>query len=118
MTKRERLEAVIRGEITEELVESCREELKKLDERSATALAKSKESARYKENKEYEERICGVVGEEPLQIDEIGEKLGVAGKVTRQRLTAVCTNLVREGRIGVVDLKVKGKGTRKGYVRK
>ena len=50
-----------------------------------------------------------------MQIGEIKEKLGV--EVARQRLTAICTSLAREGRIKVVDLKIKGKGTRKGYVR-
>ena len=115
MTRRERLEMVIRGEITPELVADCRRELAKLDERSAQALAKSKESAQYKENKEYEERICEILGEEPMQIGKIAEALGV--DISRQRLTAICTNLVRERRISVMDIKVKGKGTRRAYHR-
>ena len=115
MTRRQRLEAVIRGEITEELVESCKEELKKLDAESARALAKSKETTRYRENKELEKQIIEVLGEEPIQIEELKEKLGV--DLTRQRLTSLCTNLVREGLIESVDVKVKNKGTRKAYKR-
>lgn len=115
MTRRERLEAVIRGDINEKLIESCKEELEKLKARVDKVAENAKESERYKENRELGERICGVLGEEPLQIGEIKEKLGV--EVARQRLTAICTSLAREGRIKIVDLKVKGKGTRKGYVR-
>ena len=113
MTRRERLEAVIRGELSEELIESCREELAKLDERSARANEVSKESANYKENKMYEERICEVLSEEPIQVDELAEKVG--STLSRQRLTAICTNLIREGRIKSCDVKVKGKGKRKAY---
>ena len=113
MTRRERLIAVINGAYTQELIDDCRRELAKLDERSAQALAKSKESAQYRENKEYEERICEILGEEPMQVGEIAEALDA--DISRQRLTAICTNLVRERRIGVMDIKVKGKGTRRAY---
>lgn len=113
MTRKERLIAVINGEITEELIEECKRELEKLNAHSAAALAKSKETTQYRENKVYEERICEILGEEPLQIGEIGERLDA--DISRQRLTAICTNLVREGRISVMDIKVKGKGMRRAY---
>lgn len=114
MTRRQRLEAVIRGEITEELIESCREELAKLDVQSASAK-ESMKGPNYEENKEYEERICEALSREnePIQIDELGEKVG--STLTRQRLTAICTNLIREGRIKSCDVKVKNKGKRKAY---
>lgn len=118
MTRRERLEAVIRGEISEELVSSCREELKKLDERSAKVLKEVRESMKYKENQELGRRIDEVLSGEPLQVEEIREKAGIGEEVSRQRLTAICTNLVREEKAEVVDLKVKGKGIRKGYKKK
>ena len=115
MTRRERLEAVINGEITEELIADCKAELEKLDEHKDKVLARAKESVNYKENKVYEERICEVLGEEPKLVDEIRSM--VAPELTRQRMTAICTNLVREGRIYVVDIKVKGKGKRRAYHR-
>lgn len=116
MTRRERLEMVIRGEITPELIKECKEELKKLDERGAAALAKSKESEQYKANKIYEERVYEFLKEldEPVQVGEILAE--VAPRLTRQRMTAICTNLVREGRIRAVDIKVKGKGKRRAYI--
>lgn len=115
MTRRQRLEAVINGEITEELIEDCKAELAKLDERSARANEDAKTSANYVENKEYEERICAALREtsEPIQVDELAERIG--STLTRQRLTAICTNLIREGKIKSCDVKVKNKGKRKAY---
>ena len=115
MTRRERLEAVIKGEISEALIESCREELAKLDERAARANEEAKTTTNYVENKEYEERICAALRKtsEPIQIDELGELVG--STLSRQRLTAICTNLIREGRIKSCDMKVKNKGKRKAY---
>jgi len=111
MTRRQRLEMVIRGEINEELIADCKRELEKLD--SKLGDIKAKERPTYEENKEFEERICGVLGEEPKTIDQIYVEVGCT--FARQRLTAICTNLIREGKIKSCDMKVKGKGTRKGY---
>ena len=111
MTRRERLEMVIRGEINEELIEDCKRELEKLDAHRTHA----RENANAQENKEFEERICAALlqASEPVQIDELAELVGCT--FARQRLTAICTNLIREGRIMSVDVKTK-KGKRKGYI--
>ena len=111
MTRRERLEMVIRGEINEELIADCRKELEKLDAHRTHA----RENANVQENKEYEERICAALREvsEPVQVDELAELIGCT--FARQRLTAICTNLIREGRIQSCDVKVKNKGKRKAY---
>ena len=110
MTRRERLEMVIRGEINEELIEDCKKELEKLDAHRTHA----RENANVQENKEFEERICAALlhASEPVQIDELGELIGCT--FARQRLTAICTNLIREGKIYSCDVKTK-KGKRKGY---
>lgn len=113
MTRRQRLEAVIAGNITEELIEDCKLELEKLNERSARANEDAKMSANYVENKRYEELIVEALTEKPIQIDELAERIG--STLTRQRLTAICTNLIREGRIQSCDVKVKNKGKRKAY---
>ena len=111
MTRRERLEMVIRGEINDQLIADCRKELEKLDAHRTHA----RENANYNENKEVEERICAALRgvSEPVQIDELGELIGCT--FARQRLTAICTNLIREGRIKSCDVKVKNKGKRKAY---
>ena len=110
MTRRERLEMVIRGEINDELIEDCKRELEKLDVHRTHA----RENQNYNENKEVEERICAALREasEPVQVDELAELIGCT--FARQRLTAICTNLIREGRIYSCDVKTK-KGKRKGY---
>ena len=110
MTRRERLEMVIKGEINEELIEECKRELEKLDAHRTHA----RENANVQENKEYEERICAALREasEPVQVDELAELVGCT--FARQRLTAICTNLIREGRIKSCDVKTN-KGKRKAY---
>ena len=113
MTRRERLEMVIRGEITEELVEECKAELKKLDKRSGAALQRTRETETYKENREVELRIIGCLSEEPVQVDGLMEKLGWTE--SRQKLTGLCTNLVKNGKIKSTEVKVKGKGKRVAY---
>ena len=110
MTRRERLELVIKGEINAELIEDCKRELEKLNAHRDHA----KENANYNENKEVEEKIVEVLMrvEGPVQVDELAELVGCT--FARQRLTAICTNLIREGRIKSCDVKTK-KGKRKGY---
>ena len=63
---------------------------------------------------QMEEKIVGVLEkvEGPVQIDELAEL--VQCTFARQRLTAICTNLIREGRIRSCDVKTK-KGKRKAY---
>ena len=110
MTRRERLEMVIRGEINEKLIEDCKRELEKLDAHRTHA----RENANGQENREFEERICAALRgvSEPVQVDELAELIGCT--FARQRLTAICTNLIREGRIKSCDVKTK-KGKRKAY---
>ena len=110
MTRRERLEMVIRGEINEELIEDCKRELEKLDAHRTHA----RENANGQENREVEEKIVEVLArvEGPVQIDELAELVGCT--FARQRLTAICTNLIREGKIYSCDVKTK-KGKRKAY---
>ena len=110
MTRRERLEMVIKGEINEELIVDCKKELEKLDAHRTHA----RENANGQENREMEEKIVDVLArvEGPVQIDELAEL--VQCTFARQRLTAICTNLIREGRIYSCDVKTK-KGKRKAY---
>jgi polyhydroxyalkanoate synthesis regulator phasin len=114
MTRRERLEMVIANTITDELIEECKAELVKMDE--ANAKRKEKVDPRKAENAEIMEKIVSVLAEstEPMQIDPIVEALGIAD-LTRQRVSSLCTILVKDGRITSEDVKVKGKGKRKAY---
>lgn len=114
MTRRERLEMVIAQNITAELIEECKAELEKMD--TANAKRREKESPHKTENAELMEKIVSVLkgSAEPMQIDPIVEALGVEG-LKRQRVSSLCTLLVKDGKITSEDVKVKGKGKRKAY---
>lgn len=110
MTRRQRLEAVINGEITEELVESCREELEKLNAQGAGA----EPTENQRKNAEIGEIILQILEDgSHLQIEAIMAELQTS--MSRQKVTAICTNLIREGRLKSEDVKVSGKGKRKAY---
>ena len=119
MTRRERLEMVIANNITAELIEECKAEIEKID--TANAKRKEKVDPRKAENAEIMEKIVGVVGgsDKPMQIDPIVEGIVTKGLVieglTRQRVSSLCTLLIKEGKLVAEDVKVKGKGKRKAY---
>ena len=113
MTRRQRLEAVINGEITEELIADCKVELEKLKADAEKSLERARSSERFKETKEFEERVYEALTSEAQTVEELMGKLDF--EATRQRITALCTNLLRDRRIGSTEIKVKGKGKRKAY---
>ena len=121
MTRRERLEAVVNGNITEELIEECKAEIEKLDARNAERA--SKVTPHQEENSTLAEKSLAVLGEaeEPMQIDPIVEALATTAtelgieELKRQRVTGICTNLIKDGKVKSDDIKVKGKGKRKAY---
>ena len=110
MTKREMYEAIVNGNINEEVREFARNEIEKLN--VANAKRREKVSKKAAENAPLVERIVtGILGEEPLTATEVGEALGVSA----QKASALCRRAVAEGRANVEEIKVKGKGVRKGY---
>ena len=107
MTRRQRLEAVINGEITEELIESCKEELAKLDVEKVPTQNQV-------ENEKIGELILQILSDgSHKQIELIMAELDV--QMSRQKVSAICTNLIREGRLKSEDVSVSGKGKRKAY---
>lgn len=109
MTRRERLEMVIAGNITEELVEECKVELEKLNASNASR----KPTERQVVNGQIAETILGFLTDEPMFVDAIVANLG--GDYTRQRVSGILTTLVKDGKVHSEDVKVKGKGKRKAY---
>ena len=96
MTRRERLEAVINGKITMELIEDCKRELEKLNAQGARL--KETLTPQQEENQRIGEKILEIISDAgELQIEEIRDKLNEG--LTRQRVTAICTNLIREGKL-------------------
>ena len=107
MTRRQRLEAVINGEITEELIESCKNELAKMD-------VEKELTPNQRENERVGELILELLRDgSHKQVDLLMAELGT--KMARQRITAICTELIRDGKLKSEDVSVSGKGKRKAY---
>lgn len=106
MTQREFYTAVIADTQNEELKAFATESIAKLDERNAKRA--SKPSAKQKENEPIVKAISEVLTSEPMLASKIAELCGIS--------TAKASALAKkvEG-VSVTDVKVKGKGTQKGY---
>ena len=109
MTRRERLEMVIANNITEELIEECKVELEKLNASNASR----KPTAHQVENVKIGEDILALLTSEPKFVEDV--LAGLDGELTRQRVSGILTNLVKDGQVHSEDVKVKGKGKRKVY---
>ena len=109
MTRRERLEMVIANNITEELIEECKIELEKLNASNASR----KPTTHQVENVKIGESILTILSDEPKFVEDV--LAGLDGELTRQRVSGILTNLVKDGKVHSEDVKVKGKGKRKAY---
>lgn len=105
MTNREMFTAIVSGEITEEVIAKATEEIAKLDARNAAR--KDKPSKKALENEPIKARISEVLTDEPKTASDIASEL----ELSVQKVSA----LLRQMDVTVVDVKVKGKGTQKGY---
>lgn len=106
MTNREFFTAVIADTQNEELKTFATEAIAKLDERNAKRA--SKESAKQIANKPIIEAISRVLTDEPMLASKIAELCDIS--------TQKASALVKKVKgVQSVDVKVKGKGTQKGY---
>jgi hypothetical protein len=113
MTIREFMTAVSAMEnVSAEIKEFAENELIKLDARNAKRAEKPSKTAIA--NEPIKAEILRVIGEseEPMTASKIAEVM-VEYKV--QKISALCTQLLKEEKLVVTDVKVKGKGTQKGY---
>ena len=106
MTRREMFEAIVNGNVTEEVVAMAQNELVKMDERnekrknapSKTAIA----------NEPIKAQIVEVLTTEPLTASDVANAVGIS----TQKASALLRQI--EG-LTVTEVKVKGKGKVKGY---
>lgn len=112
MTKRELYTAVIEGNITEEVINSFKIELEKIDK--ANELRKNTKTPHQEENEVIKTQIKEFFQNNPTDhfIEEIVSQID---GITRQRCTALCNQLIAEGFLSVKDVRVKNKGKRKSY---
>ena len=106
MTKREMFEAIINGNINEEIVEMAKNEIVKMDEKNAKR--KSTPSKVALANEPIKAKIKEVLTNEPQSASEVAEKV----EISVQKASALLRQI--DG-LAVSEIKVKGKGKVKGY---
>jgi len=106
MTKREFLNMVIAETTNNDVAQFAVEELEKLDARNAKRAEKP--SKTQIANEPIIKAIAEVLTSEPMRASEIAETLGIS----IYKASALAKKV--EG-VSVCDVKVKGKGTQKGY---
>lgn len=112
MTKREVLNAIVNGEINEEVKAWAGAQIEKMD--AANEKRRNSVSKKAQENAPLVKRIVEeLLGEEPLTATDIAAAL----EVSTQKASALARRAVAEGDAVAHDIKVKGKGTMKGYTR-
>lgn len=112
MTTREFLTTIISmPNISDELKEYAKGELKKLDKRNAARAAKPTKAQ--KENEPIKEEIVKFLTEKGgfHTASEVME----ACEISVQKASALCRQLVKEGTLTVQEIKVPKKGKQKAY---
>ena len=106
MTNREFYTAIVNGTLTEDVVTKAHEEIEKLDARNAKRA--NTPSKTQKENAPLIEKIASLLTSEPKLASELAKEM----EISTQKASALVKKV--EG-VSVCDVKVKGKGTQKGY---
>ena len=106
MTKREMFEAIVNGNVTDEVVEMARVEIEKLDARNAKRRNTPSKTA--VANEPIKAKIVEVLTDEPQTASEIATKV----EISVNKASALLRQI--DG-LTVTEIKVKGKGKVKGY---
>ena len=110
MTKREFYTAIMNGEIDEQVKLFASEELEKMD--AANEKRRNTLSKKAQENLPLFEKIMNeILDDEPKTATDVATVL----EVSVQKANSLLRRLADEGKINKVDVKIKGKGTQKGY---
>ena len=111
MTKREMYERIIAIVADEEVKAFAKHEIELMDARNERRAGKPSKTA--KENEPIKAKIAEFLKdkEEPVIAGAIAEEF----KLSTQKVSALCTQMVKDGKLVAEDVKIKGKGTRKGY---
>ena len=113
ITLRDLLNAVISGDITEEIRTKAQEEIAKLDATNAKRAERAREKA--KENLPIKQAIFDfLVANGTKTTAEIAKGVEVLEGST-PKASAMCRQMVESGQLTVSDVSVKGKGKQKAY---
>lgn len=110
MTRREFMEMVIAETTNDEIKVFAEGEIEKMDK--ANARRSEKRAERKAENEPIKEKIFEVLNSEDVTLaSEIAEKV----EISTQKASALLRQMVEDGKVTSENVKVKGKGTKKGY---
>ena len=110
MTKREFYTAIMNGEIDEQVKLFASEELEKMD--AANEKRRNTLSKKAQENLPLLQQITDeILTDEPKTATDVAAVL----EVSVQKASGLLRRLVEDGKAVKVDVKIKGKGTQKGY---
>ena len=110
MTKREFYTAIMKGEIDEQVKLFATEELEKMD--AVNEKRRNTLSKKAQENQPLLQQITDeILTEEPKTATDVAAILNVSV----QKASGLLRRLVEDGKAVKVDVKIKGKGTQKGY---
>ena len=113
ITMRQFFESVVNGNITPAMVEKAKAEIAKLDATNAKRAEKAKEKA--KENEPIKSAIFEfLVANGTKTTAEIAKGVEVL-EGSSPKASAMCRQMVDEGRLSACDVTVKGKGKQKAY---
>lgn len=120
MSKREFLNAVIAGEMTEAVAEFAKGELVAMDK--ANAKRREKQAEKAQEGMADVKALAAKLGAEAMTASDL--MVALAGEIKRadgkemnvQFVSSLARKAVKAGMAAQVDVKVKGKGIQKGYI--
>lgn len=115
MTQREFYEAIVNANVSEEITAFATKSIETLDKRNETRREKAAEKAVAKEAEKapIREAILAVITAEPKTASTLIAEAGV--EVKPQAIPSLLKPLIEEGVVFKADIKVKGKGTQRGY---
>ena len=113
MTSREFFNAVIEGNITDEIKDFAKSQIEKLD--SKNAKRKSTDSKTQKENKAIKESLLATMEKDKVYTASEVAEMEIEGITSTQKASALLRQMVETGTLTSEEVKVKGKGKVKGY---
>ena len=109
MNQREFYTAIVNANVSDEITAFATEAIAKMDARNAKRSATPSKAAIA--NVPIKASIVAMMTSEPMLASAIASALDLSVS----KVSALCRQLVQSGDICVTDVKVKGKGTQKGY---
>lgn len=116
MTKRELYEAVVNGNINDEVIAAAREAIEQLDHSNELRKAATAKKAIEKEAERapIRQAIMNVLTKDPKTASMLIEEAGV--EIKPQAIPSLLKGMVEDGTVAKTKIKIKGKGEQVGYI--